>query len=188
LRLNPGLLDKIPESARAEVRRNVAELTAAMVPPIAVAVSICVTTFVLWAGAKSVAKSGRLPRPWPVLADLAVPREAMIGLGIALPLSLLDAYPGLAARTFCVAFITAFGLQGVAIVHKLTLGMNGRFGLLFVLYALLPVSVGLLVPVLALAGVADHFLDIRNRSTRRGPPPPFLPPTDPQDPRRNPWK
>ena len=79
--------------------------------------------------------SGRLPRPWPDLAAIGYPRG--FGLGLALSLAVLAAtigIPRLVASGFAGAFVLAYFLLGLAIIHYVTRGTPARPFLLWGLY------------------------------------------------------
>ena len=79
--------------------------------------------------------SGRLPRPWPDLAAISYPRG--FGLGLALSLTVLAVtigVPRLVASGFAGAFVVAYFLLGLAIIHHVTRGTPARPFLLWGLY------------------------------------------------------
>ena len=119
----------------------------------------------LYVGARVAQVSSALKRPWPDLPEALVLSRALgialiIGLGLALALG--DPYR-LAAWIVVGAFATAFALQGLALAHALTRGMQYRNPLLFVLYLACAWLSAWLLPALALAGVMESFLSLRAR-------------------------
>lgn len=88
----------------------------------------------LWLGGKVTLLSGRLARPWPDVTLMRFPRGFGIGLAVALGLSLLPDMPGLLATGFAGAFLFAYLLMGLAIIHHATLGLRGRPFILWGVY------------------------------------------------------
>lgn len=80
----------------------------------------------LWLGGRITQISGRLARPWPDLVLTRLPRGFGLGLAAALALSLLGGLPGLLATGFVGAFLFAYLLIGLAIIHYATRGMPAR--------------------------------------------------------------
>jgi Predicted membrane protein (DUF2232) len=123
----------------------------------------------LWLGGLVVRQSGRLMRSWPDLPLITVPRTLPLFFAISIALTFLSGYPGLIAGGFTSAFMFAFLLVGLAIIHYSTRGMSARGLILGAVYAALvfqPSSpfAGLLIAAL---GLAEPISPLR----RRFPPP-----------------
>lgn len=88
----------------------------------------------LWLAGKITLVSGRLSRPWPDLTLVRFPRGFGIGLAVALGLTLLPDMPGLLATGFAGAFLFAYLLMGLAIIHYATRGLAGRPFILWGVY------------------------------------------------------
>lgn len=137
-----------------------------------------ILTLYVWIGAKIVAVSGRLPRPWPYIPALLMPRSTLLMLVGAVGMASLGGFVGLFGFAVLGAMITAFGLQGLASLHQVTAGRAHRTALLSVAYVLLFLSQGTLVFALVLFGVLDTAFGLRRRlalpqapGSRPGPPP-----------------
>jgi len=143
----------------------------AILPVVAAAGFVLVYVTYLWLGARIVAISGRLERPWPTLSATALPREALIALAIAgfAPL-VLSGFLGVFATALAAALFMAFGLTGLAFVHDVSRGRSGRFLLLFGTYALLILSQFLVFVALAIVGIADTAFNLRDRFFSTRPP------------------
>jgi hypothetical protein len=116
-----------------------------------------------------------LPRPWPDLNDMRFPPRAAAGFAAAIAASFVPGIIGLIAGLFATTLLMGFALLGLAIVHKLTTGMNGRGLMLSGLY-LAVVILGWPVLMLAVLGLIDSPFDIRQRVANwRGPPAPPAP-------------
>ncbi len=156
-------------------------------PFVAAAFSLATISANLWLAAKAVHASGRLPRPWPWLPSLALPREAL-GVGaVALLLSFAPGFFGFFGMAILGALTTALLLSGLAAIHRMTAGKPWRTGALAALYASLILAGTLVAPLVAIYGLFDCAL---GRSSRAGGPPPS-PPTLPTGSTRqgdNPWK
>lgn len=166
---NPEAFRGLGDDERRALGERLTGSFAAWAPPASAAITVLTTTLILYAAGRAVLASGRLPRPWPAVAEASLPRIALPVLAVASVLALLEGYPGLAARTVAGGLLTAFGLQGLATMHVLTRGLPARTGLLAGLYALI-LLLGGWPPMLLLAliGVADLAVGLRRR-TNKGP-------------------
>ncbi len=131
---------------------------------------MALATLNLWLAGLVTRASGLLIRPWPELSAIALPRQMPIAFAAAIALSFLPGYAGLIASGFASAFLFAFLLVGLAILHSVTRGMGARGLILGAVYASLiflnPFS-GLAV---ATIGLAEPISPLK----RKRPP---LPPT-----------
>jgi hypothetical protein len=140
------------------------------VPPAAAVFSTITNVFNLWLAARVVKISGRLKRPWPDLAALALPASSSALLAAAIAGSFLPDLAGLVSGVFAASLLMAFAILGFAVLHAITRGMRARIVMLTGLYA---AAMVLGWPVLAMAfvGLAEAILNIRSRVARkRGPP------------------
>lgn len=168
-RINPRLFEQVPPELRAATRAAFARLAADWLAPMALAASGVFATAGLTAAAgRIVLASGRLPRPWPHLPALVLPKRLLPALAASLLACFLDGFAGIAARVLFAAFAAVYALQGFALMHAVTAGRPARGAMLGGLYALAL----LLWPTLLLAaaaGVADALFNLR---ARRGLAPP----------------
>jgi hypothetical protein len=150
------------------------ERFAALAPMLAAQGFTLILAMYVWLGAKIVAMSGRLPRPWPYIPATAMPRSTLLLLAGALVLAnLAGGFAGVLGIALVGAVIMAFGLQGLAALHHLTVGRSGRTPILIITYLLLVLSQGLLFLALILFGIVDTAFGLRGRLVRPpGPPPP----------------
>ena len=119
----------------------------------------------LWLGGLVAAKSGRLARPWPDLATLALPRWAPLAFAVAIGATFLPGYGGLIASGFASALFTAFLLVGLAIVHHVTRGHGARPMILGGVYAALLLANPFSSMILAMIGLAEPISPLRRRPT-----------------------
>jgi hypothetical protein len=163
-RVNPGMFDRVPEPMRAEARAGVAALVAAFAPPASAALSVLITAGLMVFAGRAVLASGRLPRAWPHLPALVLPRAFLPLLGLSIAgAATLGGFAGLAARTLLASLIAAYAIQGFALLHALTAGKPGRAAMLAGAYAVSVLFAGWPLVLMALGGAADALFNIRAR-------------------------
>ncbi|WP_264049285.1 DUF2232 domain-containing protein [Methylobacterium flocculans] len=151
-------------------RTEVANALAAIAPGLATQGLTVLLTFYLWAAARIVRVSGRLPRPWPDLAATMMPRRVLAVLAGSLILALVPGYPGVLGVALAGALSAAFAMQGLAAFHDRSRGRPGRLALLFGLYVILFLTQGIALVALTLFGIADTALDSRRPQGASGRP------------------
>jgi hypothetical protein len=123
----------------------------------------------LWLAVRVVKVSGRLRRPALDIPNMHFQVFAPLLTGVAVAMSFMPGLAGIAGGVCASSMLFVYALLGLAVLHKITMGLDSRVFLLGGAYATL-----LLVwPVLAFSmlGLADTALDIRGRvARRRGPP------------------
>ncbi len=154
-------------AASDDLAGEVADALATLAPALAAQGFAVLLTFYLWAAARIVQISGRLPRPWPDIPATAMPRSVLLVLVGAFALSLVPGFPGVLGVALMGALSAAFALQGLAAFHDRSRGRPGRGALLFGLYLILFVTQGIALVALTLFGLADTALD--RRRPRGGP-------------------
>lgn len=112
----------------------------------------------LWAGAKIVAVSGRLPIPWVPAYTAQMPAWILGALVLASAVSLVDHFPGVLARGLIGGILAALSFQALAAIHDRTRGRPGRPVILGLLYGLLAMTLGWAMPFLAIYGLVDLFV------------------------------
>jgi Predicted membrane protein (DUF2232) len=160
-----------PSSFDAEDREAIVDLFARATPFLSAQGFTAALALYLWTAGKIVAISKRLPRPWPVVAELAMPRSVLLLLAAALALASIGGFIGVLGFALTGALFMAFALQGLAAIHDRTRGRPGRGFLLAGLYVLIFVTQGVLLVVAALLGIADTLFGLRRRfkSGKAGP-------------------
>lgn len=124
----------------------------------------------LWLAARSASISGLLPRPWPSFANLEFPPLMTVGFVASVGLALLPDMPGIMAMSFVGAFGFAYLLLGLIVLHLVVADSPFKPLLLGGLYlAILFVDWGSLV--VAMVGLAEPFLELRQRALKRPAPP-----------------
>lgn len=172
LRLQTATPEGVPIPPLGDVPASaVIEAYVAVLPAIAAASLTIIMVLYLWIGARIVAISGRLVRPWPFIPATMMPVSAAAALLAAgLASRFLDGFLGLAASSLAGALTAAFGIQALAFIHDITRGRPGRGLILFGTYALALFTSGYVLVALALLGIADTVLSLRERFFSGRPP------------------
>ncbi|MBX9931449.1 MAG: YybS family protein [Methylobacterium sp.] len=168
---NPGSQqpEAVPSPPDAKDAKNeVADALAAVAPGLAAQGLALLLTFYLWAAARIVQISGRLPRPWPDIPSTVMPRRVLFILTAAVLLALTPGYIGVLGVAMSGALSAAFALQGLAAFHDRSRGRKGRTALLFGLYLILFLTQGVAFVALTLFGIADTVLNLRRSSEGAG--------------------
>jgi hypothetical protein len=141
-----------------------------VIPPAAAVLATITHVFNLWIAGRVVKFSGRLTRPWPDLSAITFPAQAAALLVAAVAASFIDGLIGIVAGVLASSLLVAYGVLGLAVLHDVTRGMNGRPFLLGAAYGVIAVF-GWPMLVLCLLGLLDAAIDLRARVRRkRGPP------------------
>ncbi|HZA02360.1 MAG TPA: DUF2232 domain-containing protein [Hyphomicrobiaceae bacterium] len=154
---------------------EVAAFTELMVLSYSSAVAVTwmtITCLNIWLAGIVTRASGRLARPWPDLSALTLPRSLPLAFALTIGSTfLLPPYLGLMVSGFASAFMFAFMLVGLAIIHSITRGHGLRPAILGAVYVALVVFNPLSSFILGMVGLAEPFSPLRRR------PPPTSPPT-----------
>ena len=136
------------------------DMMAAIMLPLSGLLAIATLVISATLGAMIAERSGRVAFIRPDLRRFRLPGGALILIGLSFIVSIRGGYVGLLAEMVALGLAFAFLLQGLAVVHARTIGMDGRG---FVLGALWAVMIFFGVPALifVLAGMADHLFDFR---------------------------
>lgn len=163
-KMDPMLFAGLDATARANAISALSRLMALVAPPISAAISVVSFALLIYLAARIVKSSGRLPRPWPDLARIALPRSAVIVLGLSIIGSvLLPDYPGLLSRITLASLAMGFCLQGLAFVHLISRPLKSRRAVLAMLYFTFLALPGWPVLGFALVGVADAWFSLKER-------------------------
>jgi len=161
-------------SFEGEIRDELIDLFARLTPFLSAQGFTTVLALYLWAAGRIVLISKRLPRPWPRVSELQMPRSVGVVLALAIVLASLDGFLSVFGFALAGALLMAFALQGLAAIHDRTLAKAGRPFLLTGLYLLIFMTQGVLMVALSLFGIADTVLRLRRQP---GPGSPKNPPT-----------
>jgi hypothetical protein len=153
------------------VERYAATISRLILPAVAATGWMLVMLLNVWGAAKSASISGLLPRPWPTFANLEYPPMMTVGFVASVGAALLPGMPGIMAMAFVGAFGLAYLLLGLIVLHQVIGPTPFRPLLIAGLYiAILIVDWAVLI--IALVGLAEPFLELRQRALRRSAPPP----------------
>lgn len=146
---------------------------AVAVMPAASAVSwLTALVFNLWLAGRITLASGQLSRPWPDLSAMEFPPGTALMLLASVLAAGAKGIAGAVGTAFLGAFFLAYVLAGLAVIHYVTRAKPWRPFALWTLYAgllLINVWIALLI---ALVGLAERPLRLRERAFPSGPPPP----------------
>ncbi|RAI42014.1 DUF2232 domain-containing protein [Rhodoplanes roseus] len=148
------------------------ELLAIALPPAAASLMTVTLLLNLWLAAKAVSVSGRLPRPWPALAEISFPLVSAVAFAAAIAASLLPGLAGLLSGMVAASLSVAFTALGLTVIHALTRRLKSRGLVLSTLYAAV-LLFGWPLFVVMLVGLADTAVGLRTRFG--GPPTPAGP-------------
>jgi hypothetical protein len=166
-----SLFLEFPQQGGADQQREaVIETIAKVIPALSTFGFTLFLASYLWLAAKVVAVSKRLPRPWPPMPELAMPRSVLGALLLALVLVQFGGFIGALGYSLCGAFFMAFTFQGLARIHDRTRGKQGRAFLLAGLYVLLLLTQGIMIVALSLFGLADTIFGFRRIGAKPKPP------------------
>jgi len=162
------------EALDAETREQLISIFSRLTSFLSAQGFVTILALYLWAAGRIVLASKRLPRPWPPVPELVMPRSAALILVGALIIANFGGFIGALGLALSGAFLMAFALQGLAAIHDRTRGRSGRSFLLSAMYVLIFVTQGILLVALALFGIADSTFGLRRRFGTRPTPPPTL--------------
>lgn len=172
-----SLFLEIPEQGAAEMaqqREATIDALAKATPALSAFGFTLFLAFYLWLAAKVVSVSKRLPRPWPPMPELAMPRAVLLALLAAFVLVQFGGFVGALGYAVFGAFLMAFAFQGLATIHERTRGRQGRAFLLAGLYVLLLLTQGVMIVALSLFGLADTIFGFRRLGGNKPKHPPTL--------------
>ncbi len=177
--LLPALQQGEQELTEEQIVQSVGFL-GGVVPGAVAAVWLLIMLINVWLGGKIASVSGQLIRPWPTLSDMEYPR--FLPMAFLLALIGTTVFAGLTAAiasSFVGAILLAYLILGLTVVHVITRGSTFQPLILVLLYVGI-VLVGWLALLVALLGVAEPLLRLRQRvqQQRGGSGPPDAPRPD----------
>jgi Predicted membrane protein (DUF2232) len=149
---------------------NLSIVLARALPAAFAVVWLTITLFNLWMAGLIVNASGHALRPWPDLDALELPNAFLLVFAGALAASFLPGLPGLLATGLAGALLFAYVLQGLAVIHVYSQGVPAR-GLLLATVYLGILLLGWVAVIVAILGLAEPLLGLRQRANRGAPPP-----------------
>jgi len=161
--------DVLPPRDPATADR-VIDFLVSVLPPAAAVLSTVINLIDLWLAARIVRLSGRLPRPWPELAEMRLPPATAAMLAGGVLACFLPGLIGVVAGVFVATLLVIYALAGLAVLHFITRGLGSRGLVLGGTYTAL-IIFGWPVLLMALFGLIDAAIDLRARFAGRGGPP-----------------
>lgn len=140
------------------------------VPAIGAILSTVINLVNLWLASLIVSVSGGLKRPWPRLSAMTFPSYAPGLLAAAVAATFVPGMIGIVAGVLAASLLIAFAVLGLAVLHSITTGVNGRRLILFGVYFVVGLF-GWPVLAAALIGLAESSVGIRARFAGRLKPP-----------------
>ena len=171
-RVFQGQIDNAPPGSPAIGEPEIAAFTELMVVSFAGAISslwMTIATLNMWLAGLVTRASKRLIRPWPDLAETRLPRSMPIAFAVAVALTFLPGFLGLIASGFASAFMFAFLLVGLAVLHSVTRGMGARVMILSAVYASLVFLNPFSGIVVAMIGLAEPISPLRRKPPSQPP-------------------
>jgi hypothetical protein len=146
------------------------DLMVTIIPPAAAVLSTLTSLINLWLAVLIVRMSGRLKRPWPDIAAMTFPPHVSALLALAVAGTFVPDLIGIVSVILGASLFIAYALLGLAVLHAITVGLNGRTLMLAGAY----VTIGMFgwpLLMMALLGLAETVFALRGRIARkRGPP------------------
>lgn len=161
--------DLEPIPSREEIEPFI-RLNVALLPYTLAAIALVILVVNMWLAGLVTRASGRLARPGERLWTVSLPIGAVITFVVALVASFMPYPLGDISALVVGAFGCAFMLLGLAVLHALTLGINGRAALLTVNYVALA-FLGFTAIIIVALGLAETLLQLRARRFGGAPPP-----------------
>jgi hypothetical protein len=150
------------------------DVLTAIVPPMKATALTATMLLNLWLAGVIVRFSGRLKRPWPRIAQMSFPPFASIALAISVAGTFVPDLIGVICGVSSASLLLVHAVLGLAVLHAVTLGLNGRGFMLTGVYF----TVGLFgwpLLILSVLGLAETMFSLRARvAARRRPPPPTI--------------
>ncbi len=124
----------------------------------------------LWAGAKIIDASGRAIRPCPPLDGLTYPRQFPLGFVAALLLTFMPGIIGIVATGFAGAFLLAYIIMGLVVLHVVARRTTFPGFILGILYMAM-LLIGWVTLLVAVIGLGEPILKLRQRALNKPKPP-----------------
>jgi hypothetical protein len=139
-------------------------------PAAAAIVWFCIMLLNMWSAARIVTVSGRSIRPWPDLTMMSYPGFFALGFAASLIGTFSTGILSIVATGFFGAFLIAYILLGLVVLHVLARTSPFKFVLLSALYLGIFLF-GWVALVVAIVGIGDPMFKFRERAMRPPPPP-----------------
>jgi Predicted membrane protein (DUF2232) len=159
-----------PGFGPAELDRLVERIARLFLPAIVVSFWMLVMLANLWLATKAAVISGLLDRPAPDVTTADYPPLLAAGFFAAIGIGFVPGLIGVAGVAFAGAFGFAFVILGMGVVHVLLARTAMKPLFLFFIYLGL-FATPWIAPIIAAVGLAEPFIQLRQRSTQQPTPP-----------------
>ncbi len=124
----------------------------------------------MWAAGKIVESSGRAIRPWPQIAALSYPQHFSLGFFGATLLTFAPGVVGIIATGFAGAFLLAYVIMGLVVLHVVANKSPFKTFMLAILYLSI-MLIGWVALVVAIIGLGEPIFRLRERTINNPKPP-----------------
>lgn len=161
----------LPEGFDKENMGPVMELLIRALPAASAIVWFSVMLLNLWTAGRIAIISGRAIRPWPDFTTMTYPSSLALGFVASLLGTFVPGILSILATGFAGAFLLAYVLLGLVVLHVMANTTAYKFILLTVLY-LGMFMFGWVALVVAFIGIGDPVMKFRERALNSGAAPP----------------
>lgn len=165
-----SLGDAAPEGLDAEQIKEFISFMIPALPALFATIWMAAVVVSLWAAGRIIDRSGRALRPWPDTGAMTFPRGMPIAFVASMAGTLLPGILGIIAVGFAGAFITAYIILGLVVIHVVSRRWSMRSFILAAVYIGL-FLVGWIPLIIATIGIAEPIFDLRKRFSANPPPP-----------------
>jgi hypothetical protein len=158
-----------PEGFDTQQMSQLIAFLARALPAISAAIWILAMVFNMWVAGRVTAYAGHPLRPWPKISEITYPREFAIGFVASLFASMVPGIIGIIAIGFAGAFVMAYVLLGLVVIHVLSRLSPFRPFILGSVYIGL-IFFGWIALIVATIGMADPIFKLRERFYAKRPP------------------
>ena len=164
------LPDGAPAGMDKEKMAPVMELLIRALPAASAIVWLAVMLLNMWTAGRIVTGSGRAIRPWPDFSMMTYPSHFALGFVASLLGTFAPGILSIIATGFAGAFLLAYVLLGLVVLHVLARNSPYKFVALGALYLGIFLF-GWVALVVAIIGIGEPMFRLRERSLGTGPPP-----------------
>ena len=173
--IDKTFLSRLPDAGGITLEKEklapVIEMLIRALPAASAIVWFCIMLLNMWSAARIVTVSGRSIRPWPELAMMRYPNKFSLGFVASLLGTIAPGILAIIATGFVGAFLIAYVLLGLVILHVMARNTPFKFALLGALYMGIFLF-GWVALVVAVIGMSDPIFKFRERTMKLTPPPP----------------
>lgn len=165
-----------PNAVDKEQLEPLIDLMVQVLPATSSMVWLAILLTNIWAANKILEASGRAIRPTPPMATLTYPQHFPLLFVAALLAAFLPGILGIIATGFAGAFLFAYIVMGLVVLHVLA-NRSAFSGLILTMLYLGMLLLGWVTLLVAVVGLGEPVFRLRERALRSGSPPP----KDPND-------